>query len=64
MSEEQLQSEIATLEGQLVGDMFQDMELKEKIYKLKQELKTKSSNTGPLPQRPDDSQFECIGCGS
>jgi len=61
MSQEQLKTQISELEGQLVGDMFQDMELQEKIYGLKRQL---DEFEEPAKERPDDSQFECIGCGS
>lgn len=61
MSQEELKTEINQLESQLVGDMFQDMELQEKIFGLKRQL---SEYEAPTKERPDDSQFECIGCGS
>ena len=50
-----LQSEIDALEAQLTGDMFKDMELKDKIHN----LKMKVSGT-----RPMNSEIECVGCGS
>lgn len=52
---EDLQSEINTLESQLTGDMFKDMDLKDKIHNLKMKL----SGT-----RPINSEIECVGCGS
>jgi len=61
MSQEELKSEISKLEDQLVGDMFQDMDLQEKIYGLKKQL---NEFEAPTVERPDDSDFECIGCGS
>lgn len=55
MTTAELQSEISTLEAQLTGDMFKDMELKDKIHN----LKMKVSGT-----RPINSEIECVGCGS
>ena len=52
---EDLQSEINTIESQLTGDMFKDMDLKDKIHNLKMKL----SGT-----RPINSEIECVGCGS
>ncbi|MTI22936.1 hypothetical protein E1176_18035 [Fulvivirga sp. RKSG066] len=57
---EQLLSEIEALESQLVGDMMKDMDTQEKIFDLKRQLNEMESPT----VRPDDSDFECIGCGS
>jgi len=47
--------EIAQLESQLSGDMFRDMELRDKIHNLKMKLNG---------TKPADSSVECIGCGS
>ena len=55
MTTESLQSEINALESQLTGDMFKDMELKDKIHN----LKMKVNGT-----RPMNSEIECVGCGS
>lgn len=55
MTKEQLEQEIASLEGQLTGDMFQDMELRDKIHNLKMQL------TGAKPM---NQEIECVGCGS
>ncbi len=55
MSVEEIQSEITKLESQLTGDMFNDMELKDKIHN----LKMKVNGT-----RPMNSEIECVGCGS
>jgi len=52
---EDLQTEISTLESQLTGDMFADMDLKDKIHNLKMKLNG---------TRPIDSEIECVGCGS
>jgi len=50
-----LQSEIDSLEAQLTGDMFTDMDLKDKIHNLRMKLKG---------TRPMNSEIECVGCGS
>jgi hypothetical protein len=50
-----LEKEIETLNAQLTGDMFEDMDIRDKIHNLKMKL------TGT---RPMDSQIECVGCGS
>ncbi len=55
MDNKQLQEEIAALEAQLSGDMFQDMDLKDKIHNLKMKLNG---------VKPVDSHIDCIGCGS
>ena len=50
-----LESQIQELESQLTGDMFQDMDLKDKIHNL--EMQSKGV-------KPTDSHFDCVGCGS
>ena len=55
MSTQEIQSEIQHLESQLTGDMFADMDLKDKIHN----LKMKENGT-----RPMNSEIECVGCGS
>ncbi len=55
MTTEALQQEITSLEGQLTGDMFKDMEIKDKIHNLKMKLNG---------TRPMNSEIECVGCGS
>lgn len=55
MENEKLEQEIAALEAQLTGDMFQDMDLKDKIHNLKMKLNG---------VKPVDSHIDCIGCGS
>jgi hypothetical protein len=52
---EQLQAEITALESQLTGDMFADMDIKDKIHNLKMKLNG---------TRPMNSEIECVGCGS
>ncbi len=55
MTIEEVQSEIESLEAQLTGDMFQDMEIRDKIHNLKMKL----NGTKPI-----NSEIECVGCGS
>lgn len=50
-----MELEIKELESQLTGDMFQDMEIKDKIHNLEMKLKG---------VKPMDSHFDCVGCGS
>lgn len=61
MTKEEIKAEITTLESQLVGNMFEDMDTQEQIYGLKRQL---NEFEAPTKERPDDSDFECIGCGS
>jgi len=49
------ENEIKSLEGQLTGDMFQDMEIRDKIHNINLKLKG---------VRPANSEIECVGCGS
>lgn len=55
LTKEQLEKEISSLESQLTGDMFTDMDIKDQIHNLKMKLNG---------VKPMDSQFECVGCGS
>ena len=55
MTTQDIQTEIEQLESQLTGDMFKDMDLKDKIHN----LKMKQNGT-----RPMNSEIECVGCGS
>ena len=50
-----LETEVASLESQLTGDMFADMEIKDKIHNLKMKING---------TRPMNSEIECVGCGS
>jgi hypothetical protein len=50
-----LEQEIITLEASLTGDMFVDMDIKDKIHNLKMKFEG---------VRPADSEVECVGCGS
>ena len=54
-TEETIQQEIDQLKAQLTGDMFQDMDIKDKIHNLEMKLNG---------VKPTDSHFDCIGCGS
>ena len=50
-----LEEQIAELNAQLTGDMFTDMDIKDKIHNLDMQLKG---------VKPTDSHFDCVGCGS
>jgi len=52
---EDIKKEIDELKGQLTGDMFQDMDIKDKIHNLEMKLNG---------VKPEDSHFDCVGCGS
>ena len=51
----EIKKRIKELESQLTGDMFSDMEIKDKIHNLEMKLKG---------VKPEDSHFDCVGCGS
>lgn len=51
----QLQDEITSLEAQLTGELFADMDIRDRIHNLKMKLEG---------VRPMDSYIECVGCGS
>jgi hypothetical protein len=55
LNQEDLAKEIENLRGQLTGDMFQDMEIKDQIHNLEMKLHG---------VKPMDSHFDCVGCGS
>ncbi|WKN40570.1 hypothetical protein [Tunicatimonas pelagia] len=55
LEKETVRRAIAALEAQLTGDMFKDMDIRDKIHNLKMKL------TGTKPM---DSQIDCVGCGS
>ena len=50
-----LEDQIQDLKSQLTGDMFQDMDLKDKIHNLEMQANG---------VKPTDSHFDCVGCGS
>lgn len=52
---DQLSLEIENLKSQLTGDMFTDMDIKDKIHNLEMKLKG---------IKPMDSSIDCVGCGS
>ena len=54
-NESTLGEQIMYLEGQLTGDMFLDMDLKDEIHNLEMKLKG---------VKPMDSHIDCVGCGS
>ncbi|RZS95704.1 hypothetical protein [Cecembia calidifontis] len=50
-----IEQEIEKLRASLTGDMFQDMDARDRIHNLEMQLKG---------IKPMDSHFDCIGCGS
>ncbi|WP_293016642.1 hypothetical protein [Mongoliibacter sp.] len=50
-----IEKEVESLKAKLTGDMFQDMETRDKIHNLEMQLKG---------VKPIDSHFDCFGCGS
>jgi len=50
-----VEEQIKSLEAQLTGDMFADMDLKDQIHNLQMQLQG---------VKPMDSHFDCVGCGS
>ena len=55
VAKQEIEKEIEALNAQLTGDMFKDMDIRDKIHNLKMKLNG---------TRPMDSQIECVGCGS
>ena len=53
--QEQLKKEILELRDKLSGDMMKDMEIRDKIHNLEMKLNG---------VKPEDSHFDCVGCGS
>ena len=52
---QEIHNQIQSLESQLTGNMFNDMEIKDKIHNLK--MKVSGS-------KPCSSEIDCTGCGS
>ena len=58
-TEEQIKSEIQDLKALLVGDIFKDGDIQQKIYELKKELNPR------IEEHPEEDDDEgCINCGS
>ena len=55
MSNTEIQSKINELKSKLLGDMMSDMEIRDQIHNLEMTLNG---------VKPEDSHFDCIGCGS
>ncbi len=55
MTTEEIQKEIESLEAKLTGDMFSDMEIRDKIHNLKMKLNG---------TKPANQEIDCVGCGS
>tara|TARA_R100000773_G_C4160121_1_gene78347 strand:+ start:221 stop:379 length:159 start_codon:yes stop_codon:yes gene_type:complete len=50
-----IEKQIEDLKKQLTGDMIADMNIRDQIHNLEMKLKG---------VKPEDSHFDCIGCGS
>ena len=50
-----INTEIESLKTKLTGNMMEDMEIRDQIHNLEMKLKG---------VKPEDSHFDCIGCGS
>lgn len=50
-----LENQIKGLEARLTGDMFRDMEIRDKIHNLKMKIHG---------TKPPNQDIDCIGCGS
>lgn len=50
-----LEKEIKELEAKLTGDMFTDMDIRDKIHNLKMKLNG---------TKPANQEIDCVGCGS
>jgi hypothetical protein len=61
MTAEEIKQQIIQLEASLTGDVFSDCEVMEEIHSLKRMV---AAEAAPGPERPDESDYECIGCGS
>ena len=59
IDETQIRAEIDALRTQLTGNLFEDMDLQQKIYELKKQLNPAIVENPEL----DDDDF-CLSCGS
>ena len=50
-----LNNEIESLKSKLTGNMLEDMEIRDQIHNLEMTMNG---------VKPEDSHFDCIGCGS
>lgn len=50
-----IEKQIEDLKKQLTGNMIADMDIRDQIHNLEMKLKG---------VKPEDSHFDCIGCGS
>lgn len=55
MESRELATQIESLKTKLTGNMMEDMEIRDQIHNLEMKLKG---------VKPEDSHFDCIGCGS
>lgn len=62
LNKEAIEAKIKHLEAQLNGNLFHNMPIRQSISEARKQLRTLEGHN--LPPRPDDSDFECVGCGS
>ncbi|MFT4855846.1 MAG: hypothetical protein ACI9UV_000222 [Algoriphagus sp.] len=55
IQQNELRAQIEALKATLVGEMFADMEAKDKIYNLEMQLNG---------TKPGGQYIDCVGCGS
>ena len=53
-----IREDIAKMKTTLTGDLFQDMDIQQKIYELKVQLNPK------IVENPQLDEEECLSCGS
>lgn len=54
--------QIKALQSRLTGDLFNDCELHNEIYRLKQQLALEEGLT--IEQVDEQDDYECLSCGS
>lgn len=55
MDKTELEEQIETLKKQLTGNLMDDLDTRDQIHNLEMKLKG---------VKPEDSHFDCFGCGS
>lgn len=58
----EIKEQIKALQSRLTGDLMNDCELHNEIYKLKQQLALEEGIT--IEQVDEQDDYECLSCGS
>lgn len=58
----EIKEQIKALQSKLTGDLMNDCELHNEIYKLKQQLALEEGIT--IEQVDEQDDYECLSCGS